>query len=217
MQHPSSDLDDVFDSHESTERSNTHRLSELYQLFIPDYSKDASEIFTQLSQVGIQQFEDTDMLRWAGVGWSRNVRSLPSWATDWSALPHTLIEGFESYPGGYQAGGLSHVPKLAYKFLGEFIRVHGVLAVDKVDSLSSIINHDQDISSTDGILKFDRSWFNDAANMVSCAPSLYYPRTGYCRFIFNPGPDLREELLWRVLVGDMHIGSRKIIGGIPLI
>jgi hypothetical protein len=185
-------------------QQDRHGDNELYQSFIPDYSKSAHKIFLQVTRACIERREGVDPLRWAGSGWYRNIKSLPTWVTDWSTIPDTLIHGFESYPGRYQVGGMSHCPEKAYAIVGRLVRVHGALDIGRIATLTSIVNHDYSFSNKRS--RFIREWLHEAVEMLANAPQSFHESHGLYRVVcFDSKCECRDEVLWRTLVADMYV------------
>ncbi|KAH0563407.1 hypothetical protein GP486_002028 [Trichoglossum hirsutum] len=185
-------------------QQDRHGDNELYQSFIPNYSKSAHEIFLQVTRACIERGEEVDPLRWAGSGWYRNIKSLPTWVTDWSTIPDTLIHGFESYPGSYQVGGICHCPEKAYSIVGRLVRVHGALDIGRIVALTSVVNHDYSFSNKRSW--FIREWLREAVEMLANAPQSFHESHGLYRVVcFDSKCECRDETLWRTLVADMYI------------
>lgn len=107
---------------------------EISPLIEPDYTKPVEEVFLHTAWHLYSQ-EDSlgEILFCAGIGWPRNLPSLPSWVPDWTAVGRSVMSSFPRPGMGYQTtAGLRNRGPVIH---GTAIELD-VIVVDVVDRLT---------------------------------------------------------------------------------
>ena len=203
-----SDLPGIVEAMKTTTRSEaTDPRDKVYALYsliardqriVPDYSLSAEDVYVEIAQA-FQNTKPASMLEFAGIGYERKFKDLPSWAPDWTMLPTKRHEQ-EQYATGssrYHAGG--SIVLLSVQLVHELgPRLHLVAApISQLRLLSDPFRLTNlfDSLATQGSsihAKDLQYWILNAIIMLVDNMPRIYPRTG--QFI--------REAIWRTLIGD---------------
>jgi hypothetical protein len=108
---------------------------------IINYTRSVQETFIHVAEVLIQQDASVDKLLAAGIGWKRSIPGLPSWVTDWTELPETLLGGFARAAVRYQAGH-ADFNRDNYSVQSRLLYVHNTAVFDTISAMTYEIDHD---------------------------------------------------------------------------
>ncbi len=72
-------------------------------VLLPNYKATVREVFTASSRHMMTTNKSLRILHIAGIGWSRQIKDLPSWVPDWSAPHRVIIFGDMVDNAGYRA------------------------------------------------------------------------------------------------------------------
>ena len=157
--------------------------------FTPDYDTGTADIYVRFATLFLQRGELDGTLYQAGVGYARNLQTLPSWVVDWSCFPGTQPFDLGIYDAS-KGTAFNAAPRYQQQ-----IGVRGVY----VDRIISMTTSPFSIDMTEVFRRGDRKitvscvdkFFSNAEQLVSCLPQTY------------PTGQPRHDAFWRTLIGDV--------------
>jgi hypothetical protein len=155
---------------------------------LPDYNRSVEEVYCAAMRFLLSSSKPFFALPFAGIGYLRSCRSLPSWVPDWSCNDRTVQEPGEVYI--YKAA-LGYASGIQFKSTDPQTLYLKARIVDKVNALTAAFN----IRSTNEY-SATRELLVDIRRLAMSARKAYH------------GEQFQEEVLWRTLIGDLYDSQR---------
>jgi Heterokaryon incompatibility protein (HET) len=169
-----------------------------------DYAKDVSSLYREAARYILMQERNLSLLHNTGIGSSRNLMDLPSWAPDWSCYPNSNWSEARTYT--------------ATKERRSDIRgvtLHGVRDLNAIAISGKVLDMIQCLSTErvvtpneDGVYeggqnaKRQYSWYAEMRDLVE----QHLPET------YATGQP-KEEALWRTIIGDQGLDDVRPASG----
>jgi hypothetical protein len=164
------------------------------QTLIPDYEKSVEEVYLDASKYFLDQDEPVLTLHSAGIGHHRNL-SLPSWATDWSSIPHVTPLRKKAYFALYTASGDSKA-RMSINLDLNILTLDGILFDEVIKATSSYLS--MPANYDDVTTASYKEWIyncHEEARAVAAGTSDTYLNG-----------QSRSDAFWRTLIGDFVDG-----------
>ncbi|KAM0279439.1 hypothetical protein ACHAQH_004599 [Verticillium albo-atrum] len=177
-----------------------------HPLVAPDYNKTAEQVFVDAAKfLFMQEGGLREVLYCCGVGWPRNLSSLPSWAPDWTVVGRSVIGALPKKKVGYQtSGGLVNRGPVIHDKVLEL----EVIIFDDISRQTSELERvvlDPTTNRLDDRYTMEKSinWIHEAQALVATVDGETYING-----------QSHEEALWRTLVCDApSVGAGDLASG----
>ena len=176
-------------------------LSDSSSTISADYNLSARKLYLKTACFILSRDIDVRVLMYAGIGWPRTTRGLPSWVPDWTSIPETYLDGFTSSYFKWSGPGHSEVFPLS----GNLCKISGGRIIDTISAQTRAIDHDDP----------SRLWFREICDVVgrqldhiSKADIDLSGKSSRC---YRRCPGRWRGAIYRVLVGD----SQSYWGEVP--
>ncbi|KAM0330173.1 hypothetical protein ACHAQA_004346 [Verticillium albo-atrum] len=165
-----------------------------HPLVAPDYNKTAEQVFLDTARyLFAQQDSLGELLCCAGVGWPREISSLPSWVPDWTTVDRSVIANFPTQKRGYQtnAGLTNRGPVIHEKSIELDVIIVDTIDRQTRDLRRPVIDPVTNLLNTEVNSANTRAWLREAQALYQTIQSETYVNGQH-----------HEEAFWRTLVCD---------------